>query len=141
MSKQKDKKNDANEEEENIITPIIKRNPKRTIFTEDEDKLLTRLVKIVGENEWNTIIRFFPGKTARQCREHYLFSLKPNINRTPYTIDDDTLLLKLYKKYGPRWVFFQTFFKDRTPDSIKNRCRILTNYQPSKHYPPEYAKQ
>lgn len=137
MSKQKDKKNDANEEEENIITPIIKRNPKRTIFTEDEDKLLTRLVKIVGENEWNTIIRFFPGKTARQCREHYRFSLKPNINRTPYTMDDDTLLLKLYKKYGPRWVFFQTFFKDRTPDSIKNRCRVLTNYRPTKHYSQE----
>ena len=142
MSKKKEKKSVANDDEDenanedNIIKPIIRRSPKRIIFTEDEDKLLTKLVKAVGDKEWDKIVRFFPGKTARQCREHYKFNLKPGINRTPYTIEEDTRLLQLYKKHGPRWVYFQSFFDNRTPDSIKNRCRILINYKPEKHYPP-----
>lgn len=134
MSKKNQKEDDTSEKQDNIMKPIIRRSPKRMIFTEDEDKLLLRIVKAVGDNEWYKIARFFPGKTARQCREHYRFSLKSNINRTPYTIEEDTLLLKLFKKHGPRWVLFQKYLKDRTPDSIKNRCRILTNYEPTKHY-------
>lgn len=142
MSEQEqDLENSTEENEDKTIKPIIRRKKKRDIFTEEEDKLLKKIVAAVGEKHWDKIIKFFPGKTARQVREHYRFSLRPNINRTPFTIDEDTLLLQLYKRHGPRWVLFQTYFKNRTPDSIKNRCRILTNYQPSKHYPPEYAKQ
>ena len=128
----KNQKNTENEEEIEYIKPIIKRKEKRSIFSYAEDKLLEKLVQIHGKDNWSKISNYFPGKTIRQCKEHYKFSLDPNINRTPWTETEDKLLMQLYEKFGGKWVLIQKYMDHRTPDSIKNRVRSLTNYKPKR---------
>lgn len=60
-------------------------------------------------------------RTAKQLREHYIGYLRPNINNSEWTIEEDLKLIELFNQHGKRWKFFESFFKGRTENQLKNR--------------------
>ena len=89
-------------------------------WKKEEDNLILSLIEIYGTS-WSKISKIIKTRNGKQIRDRYLNVLCPNINKKKFSIEEDILLLELYKKYGPKWSIIHTFFKNRTTDMIKNR--------------------
>lgn len=90
-------------------------------FTPQQDIILKQEVKNNPNPKWNEIAKKIPGKTAKQCRERYQHFLAPTINRIPWTIEDDALLVQCHQLYGTDWAKIAEFFPGRTNNDVKNR--------------------
>lgn len=99
-----------------------KRNSK---FSSAEDSTLSSLVKKYGEDDWEKIASLIKNRNARQCHDRWFYYLSPNINREPFTEEEDKLLLSKVKKIGFHWVLITSFFQGRTDTQIKNRYNLL----------------
>ena len=52
------------------------------------------------------------------CR--YYYHLRPNIDKSPWTREEDANILKLNQLYGHKWTLISGFFSRRTQGSVKN---------------------
>jgi hypothetical protein len=90
-------------------------------FRPDEDNRLTNLVRKCGPHNWNVIASQMPDRTARQCRDRWQVYLCPSVNRTPWTPDEDKLLLAKCRDIGGKWSIICQYFHHRTLNNVKNR--------------------
>jgi hypothetical protein len=97
-----------------------RRCPRRR-FTDAEDQTLRRLVGAYGLGQWETIARYLPERSARQCHERYDYYLSPSVYSRPWTPDEDALLEEKVAACGSRWVFLVRFFPGRNSNQLKNR--------------------
>lgn len=93
----------------------------RKFFTSNEDELLKMIAWRYGAKNWILIASMIPGKTARQCRDRYMNYLAPGLCHSEWTKDEDDLLKKLYKEYGPKWSLISKQLPNRSPINVKNR--------------------
>lgn len=100
----------------------------RQRFTKEEDQMILLLVKQLGENSWDEVAKQLHNRTKRQCRERWLYHLNPKINSTPWTKEEDELLLRLHKEFGSNWTVMSKYFNRRPNCSLKNRFFVL-NYK------------
>ncbi|EAX89296.1 Myb-like DNA-binding domain containing protein [Trichomonas vaginalis G3] len=94
-------------------------------FTPEEDELLKNLIQQFGTENWSTIAAKMPHRNERQVRDRWISSLDPDINREPFTPDEDKLLLELYDTIGPKWVHLRKYFNKRTDVALKTRWLSL----------------
>ncbi|EAX98839.1 Myb-like DNA-binding domain containing protein [Trichomonas vaginalis G3] len=97
----------------------------RTNFSKDEDNQLLELVQMYGVGNWNIIASKLENCNVRQVRERYLKYLSPNIEKGPWTHEEDFLLTQKYNEIGPKWKQIARFFPKRTDISVKNRMNKL----------------
>jgi Myb-like DNA-binding domain len=109
-----------------LAAKVVRR--KRTTWTEDEDKELSRVVEALrAETDkvcWSTVMKMMPGRDSKQCRDRYLNHLDPHAlhNKSAWSEEEDRILLKFIKKHGTRWRLMQaTVLPKRTELTIKNR--------------------
>ena len=87
-----------------VMAPDIVKGP----WSPEEDELLARLVR---ENDlepsckgrWKRISRNMAGRTAKQCREHWIYNLDPSISKEPWTPLEDDLILRVQSQLGNKW--------------------------------------
>lgn len=108
-------------------TSSINNTSSRRKFTEEEDKFLTELVKEMGPKKWEEIAKRMPNRTARQCRDRYSNYLIPGFFNGEWSSEEDELLYQKYQEIGPRWAVLKEFFKNRSPNSIKNRWNYFVS--------------
>ena len=101
------------------------RSNKQVWFGVKNLRVLKQLVGKYGETEWKIISQVIGTKNPRQCHDRWFYYLTPNINKAPFTEDEDSLLLELLQTYGPRWVQISKYFAGRTDTQIKNRYHVL----------------
>lgn len=65
------------------------------------------------------------GRTSKQCRERWCHHLNPDINKGPYTEQEDETILKVHEKLGNKWSLIAAKLPGRTENSIKIRCKAL----------------
>ena len=101
------------------------RSPKNK-FTMTEDKLLRDLVNQFGTNNtWDLIATFIPNRNSRQCHDRWFYYLSPDVNRGPWTEEEDERLRNLMKTIGPHWVRIAKHMQGRTDTQVKNRWNVL----------------
>ena len=98
----------------------IKPGIRRGFWRKEEDELILSLIKKYGKN-WSKISNLIKTRNGKQIRDRYINILAPNINKNKFSQEEDNLLLRLYKKFGPKWSKIHNYFKERTTDMIKNR--------------------
>ena len=106
---------------------LSKKKTKKSKFTKEEDEKLCSLVKKYGENEWSLISKQMNNRNPRQVRERWKNYLDPRINNEKWTEDEDSQLLKNFKEFGPHWKKISLFFKNRSPNSVRNRFLKVAN--------------
>ena len=100
-----------------ILQPGLVKGP----WTSQEDQKLNDWVKKHGATKWTLCAEGIPGRSGKQCREHWNNSLNPDVKKGSWSSEEDFLIMVFYKKYGGSWKKIIPIFNKRTENSIKNR--------------------
>ena len=112
---------------------LVNKLQTRQAWTEQEDLVLADLVNEHGPKSWNFISdclnekvhESFPVRKAKQCRERWTSNLDPDINKEPWTAQEDKLLKEKHEEIGNKWSEIAKFLKNRTENQVKNRFNHL----------------
>ncbi|KAF9571060.1 hypothetical protein EC968_001044 [Mortierella alpina] len=89
-------------------------------WTEEEDRKLSQLVDEYGPEKWVFIASKIGSRTGKQCRERWHNHLDPQINKTPFTPEEDMRILELYNQMGSKWAEMAKHMPGRPDNAIKN---------------------
>ena len=64
---------------------------------------MVQLVHRYGPKKWTQIAKHLNGRIGTQCRERWHNHLDPNINKSPWTEEEDRLLAQAHEQYGNQW--------------------------------------
>ena len=78
------------------------------------------MVDKYGPSQWNFLSNYLPGRTGKQCRERWCNHLCPDINKSPWSLEEEMLLLLIHNKIGNKWSEISKYLKGRTDNTIKN---------------------
>ncbi|KAE8709644.1 Myb domain protein 52 isoform 2 [Hibiscus syriacus] len=67
-----------------------------------EDERLRELVERYGPHNWNAIAEKLQGRSGKSCRLRWFNQLDPRINRSPFTEEEEELLLTAHRIHGNR---------------------------------------
>lgn len=93
---------------------------KRSPFTCQENAFIRESVKRYGE-DWETIARCLPGRSPKQVHDRYINYLREGLIKSPWTKQEDDVLLLMYKAIGPKWSKMMINLPGRSGNDIKNR--------------------
>ncbi|XP_038726022.1 uncharacterized protein LOC120017044 isoform X2 [Tripterygium wilfordii] len=91
----------------------------------DEDKRLTVAAMIFGQKNWNKIAKFVSGRTQVQCRERWVNSLDPSVNRSKWTEEEDSKLKAAAAENGYCWSKVASCLPSRTDNQCWRRWKVL----------------
>ena len=89
-------------------------------WTEEEDKKLLDLVEKYGSKRWTLIAEHLKSRNHKQCRKHWYDHLKPEVKKTPWTEEEESLIFNAYKQWPSKWVKIARLIPGRTDHAIKN---------------------
>ncbi|KAI8636619.1 Homeodomain-like protein, partial [Parasitella parasitica] len=72
---------------------------KRRVWTEEEDKVLKFAVNEHGHvASWADVAKMVQGRSSKQCRTRWLYSLQPNATKGAWTYDEEVKLFEVLQK-------------------------------------------
>jgi Myb-like DNA-binding domain len=90
-------------------------------WTQAEDDLLRELVSRMGIGMWASIAHHIPDRSGKQVRERWLNHLSPFVTKSPWSPEEDRLILETHVQYGNAWSKIARLLKGRSDNSVKNR--------------------
>ena len=100
---------------------------KRAEWTPEEDFYMLSYITSYGPQNWSLVADYmnarFPWdkKSSKQCRERWYNKLDPAICHSPWTKQEEALLVLSHMKYKNRWCDISNALKGRHNNMIKNR--------------------
>lgn len=89
-------------------------------WTEQEDDMLSKTVKLFNGKNWKKIAECFPGRSDVQCLHRWQKVLNPDLVKGPWTKEEDDRIIELVKKYGSKkW----SVIAQSLPGRIGKQCR------------------
>ncbi|KAI9231247.1 MAG: Homeodomain-like protein, partial [Podila humilis] len=87
---------------------------KKGTWTASEEAILTQAVRELSVENWHAIAMRVPGRNAKQCMQKWQTDLDPQINRLPWSVDEDERLVEAYHTFGNSWQQIAKMVETRT---------------------------
>lgn len=102
---------------EKCLNPDLIKGP----FTAEEDVLILQFVEKNGPHSWPNISKMIPNRSPKQCRERWFNHLNPDVLKSAWTYEEDSLIFEQYNIHGPKWSLISKAIPGRTDNAVKNR--------------------
>jgi len=108
--------------------------PRRGKWLPEEDESLLTAVALYGK-KWSHVAKLVPGRSDVQCRERYANCLDPEVNKEPWTGQEDEILFENVERFTNqatrkvKWSSIAELMPGRTDYAVKKRWVALTNAQ------------
>jgi hypothetical protein len=102
---------------EKVLNPSLVKGS----WTRQEDETIVQFVQENGIKDWTKLATLLPGRLGKQCRERWRNHLDPDVNRAPWTDEEDQILIDWHDKIGSKWVKIADYLPGRSDNAIKNR--------------------
>jgi hypothetical protein len=96
-------------------------NPRRRVFSDEEDRRLIELVVTKACTNWFDVAKKLGQRSPRQCRDRWVNYLCPTNNFQPWTSEEDQILIEKINEIGTRWTAISRLIPGRSDNCIKNR--------------------
>lgn len=71
--------------------------------------------------EWSSIAKRFPGRSPKQCREHWYGSVNPENNKEAWTDEEIRYVEKLIEQHGTQWKIIRSLLPNQRSElAIRN---------------------
>ncbi|KAJ6253779.1 myb protein-related [Anaeramoeba flamelloides] len=101
-----------------------RKNLRNSIWTTQEDDILSRAVRKHKHKNWESIANYFEDKDSTQCLHRWSKVLNPKLKKGKWSEEEDQRLVKMVEKYGSsNWSKVASHIKNRSSKQCRERWK------------------
>jgi hypothetical protein len=89
---------------------VINQRKIRQPFTKEEDRIIKNFIHKYGVENLEKLEMELENRSTRQIRERYRLYLDPEVNYSPFTVQEDELLLEAFDQFQGKWSLMVKLF-------------------------------